>query len=125
MFEVFKSSALLHKAYLLRADVMSAAEVLELATIGGARALNIHSLTGSLEIGKRADILLLDMASPRMIPTYSIVSNLVFAASSRLVHTVLVEGQVVVAEGKCTLLERDEVLQEAQELERFFKTKLH
>jgi 5-methylthioadenosine/S-adenosylhomocysteine deaminase len=104
---------------------MSAAEVLELATLGGARALGLDALTGSLQVGKRADLVLLELDSPRMIPSFSVVSNVIYAASSRLVDTVIVEGTIVVDKGKCISLDRADVLREAQELERYFKTKLN
>jgi 5-methylthioadenosine/S-adenosylhomocysteine deaminase len=118
MFEVMKGAALLHKVHNLRADLMSALQVLEMATIEGARALGIADIVGSLEPGKRADILLLSMEDPAMIPCYFAVSNLVYSASSRAVHTVIIDGRIVAEEGRCISVDRGEVLKEARELER-------
>ena len=124
MFEVMKATALLHKVHNLRADLMDAPEVLELATIKGAEALGIDSITGSLEPGKSADILLVCLNCPGMIPCYSIASNLVYAASSRIVDTVIIEGQIVVEKGECVSVNRKETLNEAQELEGYIKARI-
>jgi 5-methylthioadenosine/S-adenosylhomocysteine deaminase len=116
MFEVMKSTALLHKIHSLRADAMGASKVFEMATIGGARALGLGNITGSIEVGKRADFLLLSLDSPRMVPCYSALSNLVYSASSSIVDTVVIEGRVVAEDGLCISLDRDEVLREARKL---------
>jgi 5-methylthioadenosine/S-adenosylhomocysteine deaminase len=124
MFEVMKTTALLHKVHNLRSDLMDALQVLEMATIGGAKALGIDHVTGSLEAGKRADILLLNLHCPRMIPCYSMVSNLVYSASSTVVDTVIIEGRIVAENGRCVSLDRREVMREARRLERYLLEKL-
>lgn len=124
MFEVMKTTALLHKVHNLRADLMDASEVLELATIKGAQALGIDNITGSLEPGKRADILLVSLNCLGMIPCYSVVSNLVYSASSRIVRSVIIEGRIVAENGKCVSVDRTEVMNEARKLETFLKTKI-
>jgi len=124
MFEVMKAAALLHKVHHLRSDLMYATQVLEMATIMGAKALGIDNITGSFEPGKRADILLLNLDCPRMIPCYSIASNLIYSASSSIVDTVIIEGRIVAEKGKCVSLDRKEVIKEAQSLERYLKTKI-
>jgi len=123
MFEVMKSAALLHKVHNLRSDLMDASQVLGMATVGGAAALGIN-MVGSLEPGKRADIVLMDLDSPCMIPCYSTSSNLVYSASNSVVHTVLVEGCVVAESGRCVSLDRAETIREARNLERYFKERL-
>jgi len=124
MFEVMKGAALLHKVHNLRADLMNALQVLEMATIEGARALGIAGIVGSLEPGKRADILLLTMEDPAMVPCYSAVSNLVYSASSRMVHTVIIDGRIVVEAGSCISMDREEALDEARRLERSLSKRL-
>jgi 5-methylthioadenosine/S-adenosylhomocysteine deaminase len=101
---------------------MDASQVLEMATIGGAKALGIDHVTGSLEPGKRADILLVNLDCPRMIPCYSVASNLVYSASSTVVHTVIIEGYIVAENGRCTSLDRIEVMRGARHLERYLQT---
>lgn len=124
MFEVMKATALLHKVHNLRADLMDAPQVLEMATIKGASALGIDHIIGSLEPGKRADILLVSLDSPRMIPCYSIASNLVYSASSSIVHTVIIEGTIVAENGRCLSLDRTQVMREARRVERLLRTKI-
>ena len=125
MFEVMKGAALLQKVHNLRADLMSAWQVLEMATIGGARALGIADSVGSLEVGKRADILLVVTNCPGMVPRYSVASNLVFSASSRIVRTVIVDGHIIAENGTCTSLDRTAVLREARELASDLKRRMH
>jgi 5-methylthioadenosine/S-adenosylhomocysteine deaminase len=125
MFEVMKTTALLHKVHFLRADLMDALQVLEMATINGAKALGIDNITGSLEPGKKADILLLNFDCPRMIPCYSIASNLVYSASSSVVDTVIIGGRIVAKDGRCISLERTEVMKEARSLEDYLKTRIN
>jgi len=124
MFGVMKGAALLHKVHNLRADLMDPLQVLEMTTIEGARALGIADSVGSLEPGKRADILLLTMEEPAMVPCYSAVSNLVYSASSRMVHTVIIDGRIVAEAGSCISMDREEVLDEARRLERSLSRRL-
>jgi 5-methylthioadenosine/S-adenosylhomocysteine deaminase len=125
MFEVMKAASLLHKVHHLRADLMKASDVIELATIKGAKALGIDGVTGSLEPGKKADIVLLNQDCPRMISCYSTVSNLVYSASSQMVHTVIIDGRIVAEGGKCVSLNRKEVLNEARKVTNYLKTKVN
>jgi 5-methylthioadenosine/S-adenosylhomocysteine deaminase len=124
MFEAMKAAALLHKVHNLRANVMGAPEVLELATVKWAEALGIDHITGSVEPGKRADILLVSRNSLGMIPCYSIASNLVYSASSKVVDTVIIEGKIVAEKGECVSLDKKDVLKEAVRLEKFLKMKM-
>ena len=124
MFEVMKGTVLLQKVHHLRSDLMDAAQVLEMATIMGTKALGIDGITGSLEREKKADILLLTLDSPRMIPCYSIHSNLVYSASSSIVHTVIINGKVVAENGRCLSIDREEVMREIREIEKYFNKKL-
>ena len=117
MFEVMKAAALLHKVHNLDADIISAWDVLKMATIGGAKSLGVDRLIGSIEIGKRADVLILDLLTPSMVPRYSTVSNIVFSATSKTVDTVIIDGKIVAQDGKCITLNRNAVIQDAQKLE--------
>jgi 5-methylthioadenosine/S-adenosylhomocysteine deaminase len=124
MFEVIKSAALIHKVHNLQADLMNPMQVLEMATIEGAKALGISESVGSLERGKQADIVLLNLVSPGMVPCYSLVSNLVFGDVSRSVDTVVIDGKIVVEDGRCTSMDRDMVLTKARALEQRIRTLL-
>jgi len=93
MFESMKLAALLHKFAADSATVAPAAEVFDMATRGGARALGLDA--GSIEVGKLADVILVDLHRPEMTPSHNLVSNLVYAATGDCVDTVICDGRVV------------------------------
>jgi 5-methylthioadenosine/S-adenosylhomocysteine deaminase len=85
-----------HELDLLRdPTIVSALEAFELATIRGARALHLDAQIGSLEVGKRADLVVLEMEAINQIPLSSIYSALVYTSKASDVCDVLVEGQVL------------------------------
>ena len=79
--------------------------VLEMATLGGARALGMEDRLGSLEAGKRADLIVVDLSAPRLHPLYDPVSHLVYAAKGSDVRHVVIEGKVVLRDRKVTTLD--------------------
>jgi len=87
--------AKLHKLDKRDRNVMPARDVVEMATRGGARALHLEDRIGSLEVGKLADLIVIDRESPRMVPFYDVYSSLVYAAVPTDVRTTIVHGQVV------------------------------
>lgn len=98
MMESMKLCALLQKASRWDATVAHAQQVLDFATINGAKALGIDA--GSIEEGKLADVVLLDVGAPNMAPAHSIVSNIVYAANGGNVTDVIVDGKFAVRERK-------------------------
>jgi cytosine/adenosine deaminase-related metal-dependent hydrolase len=80
--------------------IMTPKEVVELATIGGARALNMDDKIGSLEKGKKADIVIVETTSSNMIPNYNPYATLVFQANSNNVDTTIVNGEIIVKNRK-------------------------
>ncbi len=117
MFEEMDTAAKLHK--LIREDptVMPAAKVFELATLGGAKALGLEESIGSIEPGKLADIVLIDVNVPELTPLYDVYSHLVYVIKGGHVGTVLVGGNFVVRDGKVTTVDVDEVMAKARELQ--------
>lgn len=99
-------AALIHKGVRLDPFAVPAMAVLEMATIGGARALRLDRQIGSLEVGKRADVVIVELDKDNLIPLYDPVSHLAYAVEAADVRTVLVEGRVVLEEG--TLMSADE-----------------
>jgi cytosine/adenosine deaminase-related metal-dependent hydrolase len=94
---------------------MPAQQVLEMATLGGARALGLEDEIGSLEVGKRADVVLLDLRRPSTTPAGpDVYGQIVYSASSANVHTVLVDGQVRVAHGELVGVDVPELLHRAE-----------
>ena len=119
MFETMKVCALLHKAHRWDPTVLDAQTVLDLATIQGAKALGIEHEIGSLETGKRADIILVDAKAPNMNPVYgqeTVVSDLVYSASAANVHTTIVDGQVLMENRQVKLIDVEEIVAKTREL---------
>ena len=119
MFETMKVCALLHKAHRWDPTVLNAQKVLDLATIGGARALGVEREIGSIEIGKRADIILINGKRPNMMPIHgrdTVVSDLVYSVSSGNVDTTIVDGSVLMQDREIKTVNLDEVLPRTQEL---------
>lgn len=98
MFETMKFCALLHKHTRSDATVLPAQMALDLATIEGARVLGMEGKIGSIEAGKRADMILVDTRSPNMMPIHgkeTVISDLVYSASGANVDTTIVDGNVL------------------------------
>jgi 5-methylthioadenosine/S-adenosylhomocysteine deaminase len=116
MIRVMYLAAVLPKDYRNDPGVSAAETAIEMATINGARALGMEKDIGSLEPGKRADILILNMWRPEWIPNYSEVQNLVYSADGRSVETVYVNGRLVLDNGKVLTVDEDEVISHCMEL---------
>jgi 5-methylthioadenosine/S-adenosylhomocysteine deaminase len=95
MFREMDTAAKIHKVTSLDPTVMSAQTVLKMATLGGAQVLGLDKFIGSLEIGKQADIILVDMNQPHLTPLYNCYSQLVYAARGADVKTSIINGKIV------------------------------
>jgi 5-methylthioadenosine/S-adenosylhomocysteine deaminase len=115
IWQEMRLAALIHKGTSGDPTAVSAAEVLQMATVGGARCLNLENEIGSLEAGKKADILLLDFDKPHLTPRHNVVSHLVYAAQSSDVDTVIVDGRVLVRGGQFVSLDATCIQSRAQE----------
>lgn len=102
MFLEMKFAALLQKSSRWDASVLPAQKALDLATIDAARSLGEHERIGSLEPGKRADLVIVDCRHPGMAPTTpeNAVANLVYASPSKAVRDTMVDGKFVVRDGR-------------------------
>ena len=114
MFAAMRTAALIHKGNRLDPLVLGAAAVLRMATIDGAKALGLDNLIGSIEVGKRADLVLLDPDSPSLNPVYDPISAIVYAASRADVTDVWASGRKVVANRACTTIDVERTLREAR-----------
>ncbi len=116
MFHTVYMAATGHKEARLDATVLHPMEALEMATINGAQALLWKDRVGSLEKGKCADIVLVDLKRPEFIPHHpkTLISHLVYGGSRAAVETVLVNGKVVVENGKVTTVDEEAVWEEVQ-----------
>jgi 5-methylthioadenosine/S-adenosylhomocysteine deaminase len=117
LFEVIKLAAVVHR---IREDDgrqwISARDAFRMATIGGAQALGLDHEIGSLEVGKKADIVLLNADAPNFVPLNNPVMQLVYGETGSAVETVVVNGEVVFNAGKPTRFDSAAVLAEAAEL---------
>lgn len=102
--------AKLHKVQRLDPTVMDAASVVRMATMGGAQALGMDDLIGSLEVGKQADVIVVDINQPQLTPMYHPASHLVYAVRAGDVRHVMVEGEWVVRERRLLSVDLDDLL---------------
>ncbi|HKV38783.1 MAG TPA: 5'-deoxyadenosine deaminase, partial [Blastocatellia bacterium] len=104
MFTEMRSAALLQKV-LRGPEVLPALQTLRMATIGGARAMGLDGEIGSIEPGKRADLILLDLNHAHTTPRPDLVSAIVYAAQSTDVQTVIIDGRIVMHDRQLTTLD--------------------
>jgi len=115
MFESMRMAALLQKFSCMDSTVLPAATVLRMATLDGARALGLEKSVGSLEVGKRADLILVDFEKPHLTPRHECVhADLVYSAHGSDVETVIVDGKVLMEKRKVLTLDEAEVMRKAQ-----------
>jgi 5-methylthioadenosine/S-adenosylhomocysteine deaminase len=93
---------------------VTAEQVLEMATIGGARALGLDHLIGSIEVGKRADFIVVRTDGPGWVPTLNPVANLVYSTTGADVDTVVVGGRVLMEGRSLTMLDEERILADAR-----------
>jgi cytosine/adenosine deaminase-related metal-dependent hydrolase len=116
MFEAVKLAAMLHKVHQPRYERwVGADDAWRMATTGGARSANLDAVTGSIEPGRRADIVLLDLDDDAFTPLNEPLYHLAYCLPSRAVREVFVDGQLVVSEGRSTLVDQEAVMEEVRE----------
>lgn len=117
MFEVMRSALRYQKLAHRDATALSADRVLEMATLGGAKAMLLDDRVGSLEVGKRADLVVLDLRHPRTTPVSPPIGAFVtYCATPENVDTVVIDGAVVMEGRKLTTVDEDAVVARAQEI---------
>ncbi|HXG88265.1 MAG TPA: amidohydrolase [Vicinamibacterales bacterium] len=114
MFEAMRQSALLHKLIAKDPRAVSARTALELATIGGARVIGQEQRLGSLQVGKLADVLVVRMNQPRQTPMYDPISHLVYTTRGDDVEATIVNGRILMRDGKVLTLDQAQVLEAAR-----------
>jgi 5-methylthioadenosine/S-adenosylhomocysteine deaminase len=114
MWEEMDTVAKLHKVFSGDPKVISAQEAFELATIRGAHALHLEKEIGSLETGKRADLLVLDRDTLNQIPLYNVYSDLVYATKAADVETVVINGRIVMRNRRLLTLNETAVKSDAR-----------
>jgi len=118
IFREMDASAKIHKVTELDPTVLPAREVVRMATIGGARLLGMERLIGSIEVGKQADIIIVDMNQPHLTPLYHPYSQLVYAARGADVKTSIINGKIVMEDRQLTSIRLPEVMLRARQIAR-------
>ncbi|MBM3515782.1 MAG: amidohydrolase family protein [Alphaproteobacteria bacterium] len=123
VWETMKMAMLLQKAALEQASFGSAELALELMTRGGAAALHMENEIGSLEVGKKADLIVIDIDRPSLAPRQTIVSNLVYSNDPWAVRDVYIDGEIVVSDGVHRTIDKPSAIDNARlALGRVLKT---
>jgi 5-methylthioadenosine/S-adenosylhomocysteine deaminase len=123
VWEEMDTAAKLHKLISKDPKVVSALEAFEMATIRGARALHLEKEIGSIEKGKRADLVVVDLDDLNQTPYYNIYSDLVYATKAADVRTVIIEGRVVMRDRRLLTLNEETIKADARRFrERIIKS---
>ncbi len=118
LFKEMDTAAKLHKVHLLDPTVMPDRTVLQMATLNGAAVLGLGDRIGSLEVGKQADLIFLELTKPHLVPCYDPFSILVYSAQGSDVHSVMIAGRMVMEDRRILTFELPEVLERVTRLSR-------
>lgn len=118
LLQEMKLAGIIHKAQSMDPTLVCAETVLEMATINGAKSLGLADSIGSLEVGKKADFIAIDMRKVHLQPYFSPVSAVVYSATGRDVELVVVDGVEVVKGGRLQTMDEEHVWQEANKRSR-------
>ncbi len=113
MWEEMRLAAFLQKVSRMDPQALPAEAVLRMATAGGAEAIGMGEEIGSLEVGKRADVIQVSFDDVHFVPTYDVTSHLVYVADEQDVASVVVEGRVLMRDGKILTIDTERVRREA------------
>ena len=115
LIEELKTASLLQKVSTLDPKVLSSDEAITMATIKGAEALGLENEIGSIEVGKKADIILIDTNSANMVPdSSSLSSNVIYSANGSNVDTTICNGKILMENKKLTVLDEQEIYDKAK-----------
>lgn len=116
LFSEMDTAAKVHKLARKDPSVMDAKTVVKLTTIGGAEVLGLKDKIGSLELGKKADIIILNWKQPHLTPVYNYYSHLVYSAAGHDVRTVIVDGTVIMDHRQILTVNEKEVMSEVEKI---------
>ena len=121
LFQEMDMTAKLHKVNALDPTVMDARTVLNMATIGGAKTIGLDKDIGSLEIGKQADLIIIDIDKPHLVPMYNPVSHIVYSVRGSDVRDVLVAGRILTRDHKLLSIDLEEILEKVSAISEIIK----
>jgi 5-methylthioadenosine/S-adenosylhomocysteine deaminase len=114
MFETIKIATLLQKLVYLNPKILPVYEALRMATVNGAKALRLEKTIGSLEVGKKADVILVDLSKPHLKPLHNIYASIVYSVHGSDVDTVIVDGKIVMENRQVKTLDEQAVMERAE-----------
>jgi 5-methylthioadenosine/S-adenosylhomocysteine deaminase len=118
MWDEMDTAAKLHKLVTMSPTVLTAGQALEMATIGGARALHMEREIGSLETGKKADLIMVDLSDLGLTPMYNVISHLVYAAKASDVTDTIVNGRLLMRNRRLLTLNEEAVKAAARKYQK-------
>jgi 5-methylthioadenosine/S-adenosylhomocysteine deaminase len=124
MFGEMDMAAKLHKVSSLDPTVMDAGTVLRMATGGGAKALGLEKMIGTLTAGNKADLIVIDLNKPHLTPLYHEYSHLIYAAGGADVDTVMINGQLVMKNRQLLTIDEHEIMTQARRIAERIKRSL-
>lgn len=116
MFEEIKSAAYLQKVSYEKASAISAEDVLKMATINGAKVMGLENEIGSLEVGKKADIIIIDLNKPHLCPVHDLYSTLAYSANGADVESVIIDGKLVMENRNLLTINEEFVIKKCNEI---------
>ncbi len=116
MLEEIHLGALVNKGVEGDPTVLPAYQMLEIATINGAKALGIEKMVGTLEVGKKADIIFIDLDKSHLVPLHNLVSMVVYSAAASDIKHVICNGKIIMENYKITTFDEREVIQKVKQL---------
>jgi 5-methylthioadenosine/S-adenosylhomocysteine deaminase len=114
MFDTMKFCALIHKQHRWDPEILPAQSVLDFSTIDGAATLKRESDLGSIEIGKKADLVIIDINKPHLIPNHNYISNIVYAANGNDVDTTIINGKPIMLEKEFIDIDKLKIMDDAE-----------
>lgn len=116
MFHEMNLLGLIHKGAREKADCVSAREIFRMATLNGAKALGMEQKTGSIEIGKKADLAILNLRTPSMTPRNDLLAGLCYSANGSEVETVIIDGKIVMENRRILTLDEKRIYAEVSRI---------
>jgi len=114
MFEEMHIASLLHKVSWGNPTLLPAYQVLQMGTVKGAEAVNLAQEIGTLEVGKKADVILIDLEQPHLYPCHEPAANLIYSAQGSDVKTSIIDGQIIMKDRQVLTMDEEKVMFEAR-----------
>ena len=125
MFQEMDTTAKLHKVIRGDPTVINARQVVEMATTGSAEVLGLNKKIGTLEVGKKADIIIVDMNKPHLTPLFNIYSHLVYCVNGTDVKTAIINGKLVLKDRKLKTIDEGCIMEQVRRISLRVKTSLN